>query len=95
MCLLTAGQQRTTEAKVRLVSQFDGLECSPSGGCRFRYSERVQEEWFEVDRNGISHSGACVHLVPDQVSGFQKKKSYETSLFMLQHNLKKLRCAST
>jgi hypothetical protein len=27
---------------------------------RSRYSERVQEEWFEIDRNWISHSGMCV-----------------------------------
>jgi len=32
----------------------------------------VQEEWFEVDRNGISHSGVCVCPVPDQVSGFRR-----------------------
>ena len=25
-----------------------------------RYSERVQEEWFEIDRNWVSHSGVCV-----------------------------------
>jgi hypothetical protein len=25
-----------------------------------RYSERVQEEWFEIDRHWISHSGVCV-----------------------------------
>lgn len=24
----------------------------------FRFSERAQEQWFEVDRNGISYSGA-------------------------------------
>ena len=27
-----------------------------------RYSERVQEEWFEIDRHWISHSGVCVWL---------------------------------
>lgn len=27
-----------------------------------RYSERVQEEWFEIDRNWVSHSGVCVCL---------------------------------
>jgi hypothetical protein len=33
-----------------------------------RYSERVQEEWFEVDRHWISHSG-------DFISGFQNETS--------------------
>lgn len=55
---------------------------------QFRYSERVQEEWFEVDRNWISHSGVlcvCRRKIPRT----------KRCLYNIQHNLRKLRRGST